>query len=171
MELSSVRLNAKAFVAGFAVASDGQDLCFDWWHCAIDQCVFSKGRQWDWQHHQFSVHTLILYGVDLELWALSLQLTCNYQGATSRCHTHTHASGLPIIFMLLSQTAKINRLSNCNENILHQPVCVWERQALLSVPALNATVCKTRSCRKHTKQIPYVYFSYLTLNSFFLFQA
>ncbi len=50
--------------------------------------------------------------------------------ARTHTHTRTHASGLPIIFMLLSQTANINRLSNCNENILHRPVCVWERDRL-----------------------------------------
>lgn len=72
------------------------------------------------------------------LWAFELA-TCML---LSRCwclpNTHTHTSGLPIIFMLLSQTANINRLSNCNENILHQPVCVWERDRLFfQSPALQ----------------------------------
>ncbi len=166
----------------------GQVFCFDWWHRAIYQQVFSQSGQWDGTPaantrtpfavvYPSSVHfthsddpPLHLKEVNHKMWckSLSLWLACYHQDATSRLccyhththththhntrtHAHTHASGLPIIFMLLSQTANINRLSNCNENMLHPAsVCLRERQALLSVRVdLNATHSRPPSARPH----------------------
>lgn len=61
--------------------------------------------------------------------ALKMQLL--YPPTQRHTHTHTSASGLPIIFVLPSQTANVNRLSNCNENssrLLQQTSSSFSRQ-------------------------------------------
>lgn len=149
--------------------------------CNISVSVFSKQtvrRDPRCQHsyYPFSVHFTHVQNHSVRVrrgsWAFELA-TCYYQDAdASQTHTHTHASGLPIIFMLLSQTANINRLSNCNENILHQPVCVWERDRLFfQSPALQRRPERHRlqdlTLQNH-KSKTFISLSSL-VNSFFLF--